>query len=83
MLDTHRDSREVWGSLGDYMGHKPRDIFVLGTKGPPRCDCWHKVQIFKHILCPLMPTWPIAPSKDIESRCWEDPVLVESLPGWK
>mmetsp|Transcript_47140 Transcript_47140/g.105751 ORF Transcript_47140/g.105751 Transcript_47140/m.105751 type:complete len:371 (-) Transcript_47140:57-1169(-) len=37
------------------------------------------VQIFKHILCPLMPTWPIAPSKDIESRCWEDPVLVESL----
>ncbi|CAK0883468.1 unnamed protein product [Prorocentrum cordatum] len=40
---------------------------------------WIVVQIFKRILVPILPRWPVAPNKDIGDRCWENPAVHERV----
>jgi len=48
-------------------------IFVSRDLFPP----WIVVQIFKHVMVPLLPTWPIAPNKDIGELCNSDPEVAK------
>eukprot|EP00404_Azadinium_spinosum_P024565 CAMPEP_0180595218 /NCGR_PEP_ID=MMETSP1037_2-20121125/21177_1 /TAXON_ID=632150 /ORGANISM="Azadinium spinosum, Strain 3D9" /LENGTH=373 /DNA_ID=CAMNT_0022613671 /DNA_START=32 /DNA_END=1153 /DNA_ORIENTATION=- len=46
-------------------------LYVSRDMFPP----WIVVQIFKHLLVPLLPMWPMAPNKDISELCNVDPKL--------
>merc|ERR1711990_291997 len=46
-------------------------LFVSRDLFPP----WIVVEIFKHVLAPLLPLWPIAPNKDLHDSCNEDPQM--------
>jgi len=48
-------------------------LFVSRDMFPP----WLVVQIFKHLLVPALPLWPVAPSKDLSDFLNEDPAVME------
>lgn len=38
---------------------------------------WLVTQFLKEVLAPLLPTWPITPTKDVIENCWRDPEMVK------
>eukprot|EP00927_Polykrikos_kofoidii_P068940 TRINITY_DN6429_c0_g1_i1.p1 TRINITY_DN6429_c0_g1~~TRINITY_DN6429_c0_g1_i1.p1 ORF type:complete len:389 (+),score=49.59 TRINITY_DN6429_c0_g1_i1:28-1167(+) len=55
-------------------------LFVSEKLYPP----WIVVQLFKHVLAPIAPTWPQTPGEDLNDKCFSDPAMVEfcnSSPG--
>ena len=51
-------------------------LYVSDELKPP----WIILQLFRHVIIkiPGLSTWPVAPSKDIQSRCFSDPEALEA-----
>jgi alpha-beta hydrolase superfamily lysophospholipase len=51
-------------------------LYVSDDLKPP----WIILQLFRHVIIkiPGLVTWPVAPSKDIQERCFTDPRVLEA-----